>query len=93
MSSTIKTKVNDGSVTYFIDSVGDQTKIDDSYTLLKLFKKVTGEKPKLWGTSIIGYGMYHYKSEHSKQKGDWPLIGFSPRKQNLSLYMMTVLTD
>ncbi len=56
--------------------------------LLELFTRVTGEQPKMWGTSIIGFGSYHYRSEKSKQEGDWPLTGFSPRKQNLTLYIM-----
>jgi hypothetical protein len=91
--STIKTLANDASVTDFINSVEDTTKKEDGYTLLKLFEKITGEKPKMWGTSIIGYGQYHYKSEKSKQEGDWPLTGFSPRKQSLTLYIMLGLND
>jgi len=85
---TIKTLENDGSITDFINSIQDPIKIEDSYTLLKLFQKITSEEPKLWGTSIIGFGKYHYKSERSKQEGDWMLTGFSPRKQNLTLYLM-----
>lgn len=86
---TIKTVVNDASVTDFINTVGDETRRNDGFTLLKLFEKITGEKPKMWGTSIIGFGKYHYKSERSRQEGDWPLTGFSPRKQNLTIYLMT----
>jgi hypothetical protein len=93
VSSTIKTHVSDASVTEFIDKVPDETKRSDSFVLLELFEKVTGEKPKLWGTSIIGYGQYHYKSERSRQEGDWPLTGFSPRKQNLTLYIMLGFAD
>ncbi len=84
----LKTKVNNASVTDFINSVADEVKRKDAFTLLNLFKKVTGKEPKMWGTSIIGFGMYHYKSEKSKQEGDWPLTGFSPRKQNLTLYIL-----
>ena len=91
--STIKTTVNDASVTEFISSVPDATKREDSFALLELFSKVTGEKPKMWGSSIIGFGQYHYKSERSKQEGDWPLTGFSPRKQNLTLYIMLGFDD
>jgi len=90
---TIKTLVNDGSVTEFIDSVEGDVKKKDSYVLLELFSKITGEKPKMWGTSIIGFGQYHYKSERSAQEGDWPLTGFSPRKQNLTLYIMPGFGD
>ena len=53
-----------------------------------MFKKITGEKPVMWGSSIVGFGMYHYKSERSAQEGDWLLTGFSPRKQNLTIYVM-----
>lgn len=85
---TVKTTVNDASVTDFIASVQDDAKRSDSFKLLELFTQITGEQPKMWGTSIIGFGMYHYKSERSSQEGDWPLTGFSPRKQNLTLYVM-----
>jgi Domain of unknown function (DU1801) len=84
----IKTLVNDNSVEDFINSVDNEQKRKDSFVLLELFKKVTGEQPKMWGTSIIGFGSYHYKSERSRQEGDWPLTGFSPRKQNLTVYIM-----
>jgi hypothetical protein len=86
--STIKTTVSDANVNEFIATVYDPVKRKDSKDLLELFTKVTGEQPKLWGTSIIGFGSYHYKSERSSQEGDWPLTGFSPRKQNLTLYFM-----
>ena len=89
----IKTKVNDASVEDFINAVPDGTKRQDGFTLLKLFIKITGEKPKMWGPSIIGFGQYHYKSERSRQEGDWPLTGFSPRKQSLTLYIMHGLND
>ncbi len=60
----------------------------DGLVLLKLFQKVTGEKGMMWGTSIVGFGKYHYKSERSTQEGDWFHVGFSPRKQNLTLYIL-----
>ncbi len=85
----IKTKVNDDSVTAFIDAVANETRRKDGFVLLDLFTKATGEKAKMWGTSIIGFGQYHYKSERSSQEGDWPLVGFSPRKQNLTLYVIS----
>jgi hypothetical protein len=84
----LKTKPNTASVTKFIARVPDKEKREDSKTLLKLFAKTTKQKPKMWGTAIVGYGMYHYKSERSSQEGDWPLVAFSPRKQNLTLYVM-----
>ena len=85
----LKTQENDASVTDFIDAVPEETKRRDSYVLLELFKRVTGQEPRMWGTSIIGFGKYHYKSERSTQEGDWPLAAFSPRKQNLTLYFMS----
>lgn len=86
--SELKTRVNDANVEDFIKQVPEKVKRNDSLELLKLFTKITGEKPKMWGSSIIGFGQYHYKSERSSQEGDWMLTGFSPRKQALTLYLM-----
>lgn len=91
--STLKTLPNDAKAEDFINSVQDEQKKKDSLTLLEIFTRVTGEKSKMWGSSIIGFGQYHYKSERSAQEGDWPLIGFSPRKQNLTLYIMLGFED
>ncbi len=91
--STIKTTVNDANVEDFINKVENEQKRQDSFTLLKLYTRITGEQPRMWGSSIIGFGQYHYKSERSRQEGDWPLAGFSPRKQNLTLYVMAGYTD
>jgi hypothetical protein len=91
--ATQKTTVNDGNVEDFINKVEDEKKRRDSLALLKLFSKVTGEKPKMWGSSIVGFGSYHYKSDRSRQEGDWMLTGFSPRKQNLTLYVMPGFGD
>lgn len=85
----LKTKVTKASVTAFIKSVEEIEKRKDSFELLKIFQEATREKPKMWGSSIIGFGQYHYESLRSTQKGDWPLTGFSPRKQNLTLYIMS----
>lgn len=82
-----KTKVTNASVEDFINSVENETRRQDGFELLKIYKHVTGLEPKMWGSSIVGFGVYHYKSERSSQEGDWPLAGFSPRKQNLSLYV------
>lgn len=84
----LKTKLTNESADDFVAAVNSDTKREDSQRLLALFRKVTGEEPKMWGTSIIGFGSYHYKSERSSQEGDWPLTGFSPRKQNLTIYIM-----
>lgn len=83
----LKTKKTTASPTAFIKTIPDKEKQKDSLVLLKMFADITGEKPAMWGTAIIGYGQYHYESERSAQKGDWPLTGFSPRKQNLTLYI------
>ena len=84
----IKTKENNTSVEDFINSTKNDQKIKDAFELLKIFIQITGEKPKMWGSSIIGFGKYHYKSSRSSQEGDWPLTGFSPRKQALTIYIM-----
>lgn len=86
--SELKTTVNDAGVENFLNSVADETKRKDSFALLRIFEEITGEKPKMWGTSIVGFGSYHYKSERSSQEGNWPLTGFSPRKSALTLYIM-----
>jgi Domain of unknown function (DU1801) len=83
-----KTKKHAGSVTAFIKTVGDPQKRNDALELVTIFKKATGMRPAMWGTSIVGFGTYHYKSERSKQEGDWMLTGFSPRKANLTVYVM-----
>lgn len=84
----IKTKVNNASVKDFLNSVEDTQRRDDAFVLLDMYEEITGEKAKMWGSAIVGFGQYHYKSEKSRQEGDWPLAGFSPRKQNLTLYVM-----
>ncbi|HSO85115.1 MAG TPA: DUF1801 domain-containing protein [Draconibacterium sp.] len=86
----LKTKQTSADVTEFINSFADtEQKRLDSFELLKLMQDFTGFEPKMWGASIIGFGSYHYKSERSSQEGDWPLIGFSPRKAAISLYVFT----
>jgi hypothetical protein len=84
----LKTKVNEASVNKFLNSVADKQKREDSYVILELMKKITKCEPKMWGSSIVGFGSYHYKYE-SGREGDICLIGFSPRKQNLTLYIMS----
>ena len=84
----LKTQKNKASVAKFLNAIEDEQKRKDSKELLKIFKEVTGEKPCMWGDSIIGFGSYHYKYERSGQEGDWPLTGFSPRKQRISVYIM-----
>jgi hypothetical protein len=85
--STIKTTVNAASVSEFLAGVPDEKRRADGLALLELFETTTGEKPRMWGSSLVGFGSYHYKSERSKQEGEWPLAAFSPRKQYLTLYI------
>ena len=86
--STIKTQQTDADVHEFINTFADtEQKKKDSFELLKMMQEFTGHEPRMWGPSIIGFGKYHYKSDKSKQEGDWPLVGFSPRKAALSLYV------
>lgn len=84
----IKTKATKESATNFLNTITPDEKKKDALALLKLFKDVTGEKPVMWGPSIVGFGKYHYKSDKSSQEGDWFHVGFSPRKQNLTLYIL-----
>ena len=83
----LKTQVNDASVEGFLNSVTDEQKRADCFEILRLMEQVTKEEPKMWGSSIVGFGSYHYKGA-SGREGDWLLTGFSPRKQNLTLYIM-----
>src|SRR6187431_2514328 len=83
-----KTKATKASVKEFLNQVEPEEKRQDSFALLEMFEEVTGEKAVMWGDSIVGFGQYHYKSERSAQEGDWMMVGFSPRKQSLSLYIM-----
>ena len=84
----IKKKLNESSVEKFLNSVEDKEKRELSFKVLELMKKITKEEPKMWGTSIIGFGTYHYKYK-SGQEGDWMQVGLSPRKQAVTLYIMS----
>lgn len=83
----LKTQPNNQSVEAFIDSIEPEWKRDDARELLKLIGNISGEKPVMWGDSIVGFGNYHYKYE-SGREGDWFLAGFSPRKTSMTIYMM-----
>ena len=87
----LKTKKNDQSVEEFLNKVTDPSRREDCFEVMKLMQKVTQKEPKMWGNSIVGFGEYHYKYK-SGREGDWFLIGFSPRKQNLTLYIMSGFT-
>ena len=86
--SDLKTRPTDNDVEAFLNSVENDTKRQDSFQILDLMRKVTGEEPRMWGDSIVGFGSYHYKYA-SGREADWFLAGFSPRKQNLTLYIMS----
>ena len=83
----IKTKPTTASVEEFINSVQDEQKRKDSFVLLEMMKKATGEEPVLWSSALIGFGNKRYKSPATGREVDWLVIGFSPRKANLSLYL------
>jgi hypothetical protein len=84
----LKTQPHDGSVEAFLESVENERRREDAFTVLDLMKRVTGEEPVMWGPSIVGFGSYHYKYA-SGREGDWFVAGFSPRKQNLTIYIMS----
>lgn len=86
-TAELKTKVNDASVTDFLNSVEDEQKRKDTFEILEIVKQITKEEPKMWGSSIVGFGTHHYKYE-SGREGDSAMIGFSPRKQNITLYIV-----
>lgn len=83
----IKTKQNSASVEDFIQSVADEIKRKDSFELLEMMKKASGEEPKMWGASLIGFGKVIAKSSATGREVEWLKIGFSPRKANFSLYL------
>jgi hypothetical protein len=85
----VKTKPTDLDVDSFLMSVEPVKKRIDSIELKKVFDSVVNEKAILWNNNMIGYGSFHYKSDRSKQEGDWPLTGFSPRKQYIAIYIMS----
>lgn len=84
----LKTKVNDQDILAFLGSIEDERKKSDSFELLDILSRLSGEEAKMWGANIIGFGSYHYKYA-SGQEGDWFKIGFSPRKQKFSIYIMS----
>ncbi len=86
--AVIKTKPTSVSVEDFLNRIEGEQKRKDSFVLLEMMKKATGEEPVLWSNSIVGFGMKRYKSPTSGREVDWLLLGFSPRKTNLSLYLM-----
>lgn len=88
----LKTKPTAKSVEEFLKKVENPTKREDSFEILKLMKEVTQEEPIMWGDSIVGFGSYRYKYS-SGHEGEWPITGFSPRKQNLTIYIYPELDN
>jgi len=88
MAEEMKTTLNKASVSKFLAKVKDPQKRADSQEIVRMMQEITGEKPAMWGSSIVGFGSYHYKYA-SGREGDMPIAGFSPRKQNLTLYLMS----
>lgn len=87
-----KTRPTDQSVLDFLNSVEHKTRRADGLALLEMMEEVTGEEAVLWGSSIVGFGSYHYQYE-SGREGDMPLVGFSPRKQSMTVYIMPGFDD
>jgi len=86
MKAELKTKPNDQSVEAFLDQLTDSAKREDAYRIVELMQKATGAKPKMWGSGIIGFGDNHLVYESGREL-DWFIVGFSPRKENLTLYL------
>lgn len=82
-----KTRPTKVSVTAFLNAIEDKRKRADARKIAAMMRKATGCRARMWGSSIVGYGQYHYKYA-SGREGDWALVGFSPRKQNLAVYIM-----
>ncbi len=85
--ATLKTQPNDNDVSDFLNSVAEDKKRAESFKLLEIMQELTNEPAKMWGQSIVGFGTYHYKYE-SGREGDFFKVGFSPRKQSLTVYIM-----
>jgi hypothetical protein len=83
-----KTRPTDASVREFLDGVENETRRADAKQLLEMMREVTGEEPRMWGPSIVGFGSYRYRYE-SGREGDWFPVGFSPRKSSLVVYIMS----
>jgi Domain of unknown function (DU1801) len=81
-----KTKPTKASVKEFLNQLPDKERRDDCFAVAKMMEEITGDKPKMWGPSIVGFGSYHYKYA-SGREGDWPIAAFSPRKKDLTLYL------
>jgi hypothetical protein len=88
----LKTQQNDGDVDAFLASVENDTRRRDAVTIKEVMTRLSGEEPKMWGDSIVGYGSYAYTNRSGKEN-HWMKVGFSPRKQSLTLYIMDGFSD
>ena len=86
-----KTKPTKASVKEFLNQIQDKERREDCFAVAKIMEEITGDKPKMWGPSIVGFGTYHYKYA-SGREGDWPVTAFSPRKKDLTVYLMMGFT-
>jgi len=88
----LKTKRTGESVDAFLAAIADEERRQDCLAVAEMMGRITGAKPEMWGASVVGFGTYHYKYA-SGREGEWFLVGFSPRKRDLSLYLMSGFTD
>ena len=84
----LKTKQTRESVKAFLNKIPEKQRREDCFAVAQMMEEITGHQPEMWGPSIVGFGKYHYKYD-SGREGDWMIIGFSPRKTNLTLYLMS----
>lgn len=87
-----KTKVNNASVKVYLERVESETQKKEAYEILEMMKRITKQKPKMWGDALIGFDTYHYKYA-SGREGDWFITGFSPRKGKMSIYLLPTLLE
>lgn len=88
-----KTKITDQNVEEYIQTIDKETRREDIAAIKKMFEEITRKKAVLWNNNMIGFGTYHYKSSRSTQEGDWPITAFSSRKQNITIYIMSGISN
>jgi Domain of unknown function (DU1801) len=88
----LKTKPTNASVKDFLNQITEEERRNDCFAVAKMMEEITGEKPKMWGPGIVGFGTHHYKYA-SGREGDWPIAAFAPRKKDLTLYIMVGYED
>ncbi len=86
--AAVKTHVTKTSLAKYIASIPDAVRRAEAKKVAALLQAITKEKPTVWSNGMVGYGMYHFKSEHTSHEGDWPMAAFSARKANISIYLM-----